>query len=248
MTQSPQSKQCLRLIIFIYTAFLVQVQVAYAADEFKDLTIYTENDPPYVTVDTEGKIGGLATKKLDDFLKAIKYPKENIKVQPWARSYQEALIKPSVMIYPIVKTPERIEKLEYFYKLYDATVFFYRLSNRRDIVITSVNDEKKYSVCAVRADYRAEYLKSNNFPKIDESPDSTTNIRKFLAGRCDVAILTEIGLNAKMEQLNLDTILVTIAYPLSEIDSNLYIAINKGTDQKIIESLNSVAKKLEQSE
>ncbi|AMC35353.1 substrate-binding periplasmic protein [Janthinobacterium sp. B9-8] len=245
MTLLCKLKNIIELIVFICAILLMPTHIAYANEEFKGLTIYTENDPPYVVVDAKGRIGGLATKKLNYFLKAIKLTEENIEVKPWVRSYIDALTKPNVMIYPIAKTPERLEKLEYIYKLYDATVFFYRLSARRDIVITSINEAKKYSVCAVRADYRAEYLKRSGFPYIDESSDSTMNIKKFMAGRCDVAILTEIGLNAKMEQLNLDASLVTIAYPLSEIDSNLYIAINKGTDQKVIEALKNAAKKLE---
>ncbi|STR45711.1 substrate-binding periplasmic protein [Iodobacter fluviatilis] len=235
------------IIFFLFSCliFLMKSDVAYAGEEFKGLTIYTENDPPYVIVDAKGKIGGLATNKLNYFLKAIQLSEENIEVKPWVRSYIEVLNKPNIMIYPIAKTPERLEKLEYIYKIYDAIVFFYKLSSRKDIVISNINEAKKYSVCAVRADYRAEYLKRSGFPMIDESNDSTMNFKKFIAGRCDVAILTEIGLNAKLEQLNLDSSLVSIAYPLSEIDSNLYIAINKNTNKKVIDALKNAAKKLE---
>ncbi|MGQ5525305.1 substrate-binding periplasmic protein [Chitinimonas sp. PSY-7] len=245
MIQSPYKKQRLKSAFLFCLILLKSNTPSYATDEFKDLVIYTENDPPYVTVDQNGKIGGLATKKLDDLLKVMNFPKENIKVQPWARSYQESLVKPNVMIYPIVKTPERSEKLEYIYKLYNATVFFFKLTSRKDIVINNLNDAKKYSVCAVNNDYRAEFLKSSGFPKIDHSDDSTTNVKKFIAGRCDISILTEIGLYTKMEKLNLDSTLVTIAHPLKEIDSDLYIAINKGTDPKTIESLKKVVEKLE---
>ncbi|QBC43802.1 substrate-binding periplasmic protein [Iodobacter fluviatilis] len=232
-------------ILFLCQMLLAHSDFAYANDEFKGLIIYTENDPPYVTVDAKGKIGGLATNKLNNFLKAIKLTEENIEIKPWVRSYLEVLGKPNVMIYPIAKTAERLEKLEYIYKIFDAVVFFYRLSARKDIVISNVNEAKKYSVCVVRGDYRAEYLKHSGFPMIDESIDSTVNFKKFIAGRCDVIALTEIGLNAKLEQLNLDSSLVSIAYPLSGLDSNLYIAINKETDKKVIEALKHAAKKLE---
>ncbi|NHQ88635.1 transporter substrate-binding domain-containing protein [Iodobacter sp. HSC-16F04] len=234
-----------RFVVLLICSFLAMPQEAYADDGFKSLTIYTENDPPYVIVDAKGVIGGLATKKLNNFLKEIKLTEESIEVRPWVRSYVEALTKPNVMIYPIAKTPERLEKLEYIYKIYDAVVFFYRLSSRKDIIISNINEAKKYSVCAVRADYRAEYLKRSGFPLIDESNDSTMNFKKFIAGRCDLAILTEIGLNAKLEQLKLDSSLVTAVYSLNEIDSNLYIAINKGTDKKVIDALKNAAKKLD---
>lgn len=237
-------KKNIRLIAFFCVIALMQTHIAYAENEFKDLTLYTENDPPYVTVDENGNIGGLATERLNYFLNAIKFPKENILIQPWARSYKDVLIKKNVMIYPIVKTPERIEKLEFIYKLYNTTAFFYRLSSRKDIVIRNINEAKKYSICVVRADYRDEYLKRRGFTLLDESNDSMINFKKFMAGRCDVAILTKMGLHVKMQNLRLDTSLVTIAYPLSEIDSNLYIAINKGTDQKTIDTLKNAAKKL----
>ncbi|MEJ2795777.1 transporter substrate-binding domain-containing protein [Iodobacter sp. LRB] len=244
MCSCHEFKKNVRLIAFFYSIALTQTHIAYAEDEFKDLILYTENDPPYVTVDDNGEIGGLATVRLNHFLQAIKFPKENIKIQPWARSYKDVLTKKNVMIYPIVKMPERIEKLEFVYKLYEVTAFFYRLSSRKDIVIRNINEAKKYSVCVVRADYREDFLKRSGFTQLDESNDSIMNFKKFLAGRCDIAVLTKMGLHVKLQKFKLDSSLVTIAYPLSEIDSSLYIAINKGTDQKTIDALKNTAKKL----
>lgn len=224
--------------------------VTYAAD-FKNLVIYTEDDPPYVTVDAKGKVGGLTLPTLEKLLKEMNFPKEKIKVEPWARSYIEATSNPNVMIYAIVKTPERLEKLEYIQKLYDVSVYFYQLASRKDIKIKKIEDAKKYSICVVRSDYRQQHLKKLAFPKLEESTDSTKNVQKFMDGACDLAILSETGLYKKLDQLKNDKklnpkkferSLVKQAYKINEFDNDLYIAINKGTDPKTISALKEAAK------
>jgi polar amino acid transport system substrate-binding protein len=225
-------------------ALILSSSLQISAASAGELTIYTENDPPYVIVDANGLVGGLTKPKLDRFLRAIPYPNQQIKVQPWVRAYHEATSKPNTLIYPIVKTPEREKKLTYLYQLYEASVFFYRLSERKDIQINSLSDAKKYSVCAVRGDYRAEYLQQNGFTQIDLAADSTSNVKKILAGRCDLGILTEIGMNSKLNQLNEAPDRVRIAYALQELDSNLYIAINSNSDPQIIKQLQHIARSL----
>lgn len=215
------------------------------ASNVPELTIYTENDPPYVTVDEQGRIGGLTQPRLARFLQSINYPVQKIQVQPWARSYQAALSQPNVLIYPIAKTPEREAKLTYLYRLYDASVSFYRLDERSDIRVNNLDSAKKYSVCAVRGDYRAEFLQRQQFKQIDLAPDSTANLKKLLAGRCDLAILTEIGIQGKLAQLKETPERVRIAYPLRELDSNLYIAINSSSDAKTIQHLKQRAAALD---
>ncbi|WP_348946471.1 transporter substrate-binding domain-containing protein [Chitinibacter sp. FCG-7] len=215
------------------------------AADLPELTIYTENDPPYVTVDEQGQVGGLTKPRLQRFLQSIGYSARDIKVQPWVRAYKEAMSQPNVLIYPIAKTPEREARLTYLYRLYDASVYFYRLSERTDIRVNNLASAKKYRVCAVRGDYRAEYLQSQRFGRIDLAPDSTANLKKFLAGRCDLAILTEIGIHSKLAQLNEKPERVSIAYPLLELDSNLYIAINSSSKPETIKLLKKRAAALD---
>lgn len=205
------------------------------------LTIYTEHDPPYVSVDEQGKIGGLTQPRLARFLQAIQFPAQQIKIQPWVRAYKEAMSQPNVLIYPIAKTPEREAKLTFLYRLYDTNVNFYRLNERNDIQVNNLYAAKRYRVCAVRGDYRAEFLQQNGFPAIDLAPDSSTNLKKFIAGRCDLAILSEVGIKAKLAQLNEKPTRVRIAYPLPELDSNLYIAINSSSKPDILRQLKKAA-------
>ncbi len=207
------------------------------ADNWPALTIYTENDPPYVTLDEQGQLEGLTKPRLERFLQAINYSSKDIKVQPWVRAYKEALSQPNVLIFPIAKTPEREASLTYLYRLYNATVYFYRLTERSDIRINNLQAAKKYRVCAVRGDYRAEFLQQKQFARIDLAADSSLNIKKLLAGRCDLAILTEIGMRSKLAQLNEKYERVSIALPLDELDSNLYIAINSSTHPDVIRQL-----------
>lgn len=235
----------LRPIQWYCLLILCVASLQLGATDIGELSIYTENDPPYVTVDANGQVGGLTKPKLDRFLQAIPLPNPPIKVQPWIRSYNEAISKPNTLIYPIVKTAEREKKLTYLYQLLPASVYFYRLNDRQDIQIKQLADAKKYSVCAVRGDYRADFLQENEFEIIDLAADSTSNVKKLLAGRCDLAILTEIGMNSKLNQLKETAGRVRIAYAIKELDSNLYLAINSETDPEVIKKLRAIAERLD---
>lgn len=204
------------------------------SDDLKNIVIYSDEDIPYVTINKEGLIdGGIATEVIYKVLNKLNLPKSTIENVPWARAYFNATTKPNVIIYPIVKTKERQENLDFIIKLLDSTVFLYKLKSRTDIKIKNLNEAKKYRICAVRDDYRADYLKLNNFEYIELATNSTLNVKKFIEGRCDLIISTEIGIQNKLKSLKYEFNLIDNVFSLKNLDSALYAAINKNTSKEI---------------
>ncbi len=214
---------------------------ARAAD-FHQVVIYTDDDPPYVTVDRDYHVnGGTALVKMRDVLAKLKLPIAMINVVPWARGYNEAKIRPGVMIFPVVRTPERMQFLTFVFKIQDAQVYFYRLSARNDIVLHALDDAKPYSICVVRGDYRAEFLAQRGFAKLDMTSDSTVNVERLIHGRCDLLVSTEAGMQSKLEALHASRAQVVRSIPLSELDNALYAAFNKDTDPAVINAFREAA-------
>ena len=228
----------------IYILILLSINYRYDifAESIKDIVIYSDEDIPYVTVDKNGFInGGITTEPVYKVLNKLNLPNSMIERVPWARAYHDAISRPNVMIYPIVKTQERLEKLDFLFKLIDSTVYFYKLKSRHDIKVLKLNDAQKYNVCVVRDDYRAKYLMSENFKFLDEAADSTLNVKKFIEGRCDLIISTEIGIKSKLKSLKYEYNLTQKLFPLKNLDSALYAAINKNTSAEIKEKIKSAA-------
>lgn len=228
--------------ISILMISLMSYQANIYAESVNDVSIYADEDVPYVTMDANGNInGGITTEELYKVLKKLNIPKTKVEKVPWARAYHDVTTKPNIIIYPIVKTAERLEKLDYLFKLFDSVVYFFKLKIRTDIKIANLNDAKKYNICVQRDDYRAKYLMSEGFKFLDEATDSTLNVKKFIEGRCDLVISTEIGIQNKLKALKYEYNTVQKLFPLKSLDSALYAATNKQTSIELKKKFKSAA-------
>jgi len=212
------------------------------ATDLSAVRIYTDDDPPYVVVDKSNAVeGGLTVDKVFKVLKKLSLPASTVEAVPWARAYNLAKGSPNVLIFPIAKTRERLQYLDFTFKIIDSKVYFYRLKSRTDIQLTSLNDAKGYTVCVVLGDYRYEYLKEQGFPKLDTTSDRTVNVQRFLAGRCDLLPSTEIGMQSKLSALHQSEDLVVRSIELDNLDSALYAAFNKNTPPAVIKAFKDAA-------
>lgn len=212
------------------------------ATDLSAVKIYTDDDPPYVVVDKSNTVeGGITVDKVFKVLKKLDLPASTVEAVPWARAYNLAKSSPNVLIFPIAKTRERLQYLDFTFKIINSKVYFYRLKSRADIQLSSLDDAKSHTVCVVLNDYRHEYLKDQGFPKLDATSDSTVNVQRFIAGRCDLIVSTEIGMQSKLRALHQSEDLVTKSIGLDSLDSALYAAFNKNTPPAVIKAFKDAA-------
>lgn len=103
------------------------------------------------------KLTGFAVDLIDEVISRAQIDGD-IEVYPWARAYNIALSEPNVFIFTLVKTKERLKKFNWIDEYYVATDSFYALSSRKDIVINSIADAKKYITCIPRNDVGEQRL------------------------------------------------------------------------------------------
>ncbi|KJH69181.1 substrate-binding periplasmic protein [Chromobacterium violaceum] len=212
------------------------------ADGLKRVRIYTDDDPPYVMVSPDGQVmGGTTVEKVTRVLRALGLPFSAMQAAPWARAYQQARTQPYAMVFPIARTRERQKYLDFTFKILDADIYFYRLAARADIQPRTLEEARKYSVCVVLDDYRHEFLLEQGFARLEVSPDSTLNVRKLAAGRCDLLPSTESGIAGKLKALGLERGLVARGIRLDKLDSGLYAAFNKDTPPEVIARFRAAA-------
>ena len=78
-----------------------------------------------------------------------------------------------------------------------------------------------------------EYIILMKFEYIELATNSTLNVKKFIEGRCDLIISTEIGIQNKLKNLKYEFNLIENVFSLKNLDSALYAAINKNTSKEI---------------
>ncbi len=146
------------LIITFTLQFAVQtwfVLPAFAADEIR---IVTEELPPY-NMTQGGRLTGMSTEVVQAVLKEVGVP-ASIQSMPWARAYDMAQQEKNVLIYLIARTPEREPLFKWVGEIMRIDYHFYKLRERKDIVVPDLQSAKNYSVGVLREDVRHQYLRS----------------------------------------------------------------------------------------
>lgn len=113
---------------------------------------------------------------------------------PWARAYQMAQRQPDVLIFSIVRTPEREKRFQWIAPVAKRRAYVYKLAKRGDIELRSPDDLFKYVTATDRDDASASQLEALGLKagkNIELSNQDYTSLQKLLVGRVDLMVGTE---------------------------------------------------------
>jgi ABC-type amino acid transport substrate-binding protein len=224
------------LIVFIFAVFSFQSQVM--ADDLADISIYTEDYPPYNYRGKNGQLQGIAVKLLIDTYQHanIDFDKDRIKLRPWDKAYQTLIDNPNTLLFSMTRTPEREELFKWVGPISDTKIVLLAKKSS-GIKIKKKNDISKYVIGGIRNDIGlslAAELVVNKGQIRDFS--SATAIAKMLnLGRIDLWAYEENVALDFLQNLNLNTSDFETVYTLSK--SQLYYAFNINTEQTTVDAL-----------
>ncbi len=205
------------------------------AEEFK---IFTEAMPPYnyedeVTLEAKG----FSVEIVKELLKRTKITLTGgkIHVWPWARAYELIQIEKNVMLFSMTKSKARENMFKWVGPIASRTIWLWKLKKRKDIVIKSIEDAKKYTVGGVHEFASTKYLQKLGFD-VETVPLIKHNWLKLFEERIDLVSALELEAAFNMNKLGksfhqLDRVI--------KIDDrySYYIAFSKYTDEKIVNQL-----------
>jgi len=113
---------------------------------------------------------------------------------PWARAYQMAQRQPDVLIFSIVRTPEREKLFQWIAPVAKRRAYIYKLATRGDIELRSPDDLFKYVTASDRDDASSSQLEALGLKtgkNIELSNQDFTSLQKLLVGRVDLMVGTE---------------------------------------------------------
>ncbi|MDO9414797.1 substrate-binding periplasmic protein [Pararhizobium sp.] len=169
---------------FVLSLFLICSHAAHA----ETLNILTEDYPPY-NFKSGSEVRGAATEQIHLILKAagIDY---TIEVLPWARAYRLAEKDASSCVYTTGHSAERSGTFKWVEPLLIDRMVMVRTA-QSDARPASVEDAKRFSIGTQRDDFSEDFLKRNNFPKIDLAANFDLTLKKLLGGRLDLMMTSE---------------------------------------------------------
>ncbi|UFH50988.1 substrate-binding periplasmic protein [Pseudomonas sp. KNUC1026] len=160
-----------------------------------------------------------------------------IDVYPWARAYDLAQAEPDVLIFPLIRTPERESHFEWIGEFAQIHSLLYRLQARDDIQLKSLDEARQYTLGVVRDDFREAWLRNQGFTRLVVSASAEDNARKLLNGQVDLIPLAEADAARYFAQKNGPAHPLVPVLRLDQITAHAWFAMSKGSDPKTLQAL-----------
>lgn len=191
-----------------------------------------------------GKVAGPATEIVEQSLRKAGLNDYQIRLYPWARSYDMALKEANVLIYVIARTPERENSFKWAGEFTKIRYHLYKLRERPQIVVRSLADARRYSVGVMRDDVRHQYLKKAGFSKLVVSAQSLDNFQKLLNRQVDLLPLNDDDPAALCAEAHYDCARLEKVLTLDDMSSGLYMAYSLATPDAIVERTRAAFEKI----
>lgn len=232
MTRRALQHNACRALAWVLTLMLLSAGAAGAT-----LQVVTE-DSSYSSLNN-GKVVGTASAIVEQTLSLAGVTDYHMALYPWARSYDMARLEANVLIYPIIRSPEREALFHWVGKLDQVTPMFYKMRERRDVTVHSLQDARNYTVGVVRNDARQEYLESRAFKRMVVSATNVDNLRKLVSGQVALLPMPEREAREQCRVLNIAYEDLESVYTLDELSNGLYVALSLSTPVETVQRITS---------
>jgi polar amino acid transport system substrate-binding protein len=202
------------------------------------VTCVTEENRP-VNYWENGKVTGFSTEVVEAVLKEIDMPC-SFHIMPWARAYATAQHGENVLIFSIMRTPER----EHLFKWVGVvsppdSSYLFALRGRK-LKLASLRDALHYKIGTINGDAREQYLESKGFVKglqLHGNAMPRTTYDKLKLGRVDLWAMSEmVAMDIVRRDGGDPEQVLERALHLAELGSGgSYMAFGPRTDEALVE-------------
>jgi polar amino acid transport system substrate-binding protein len=216
---------------------------ANAATALAPLTVVTEDLAPYSYAEGE-RITGYATELVQEALAqaGLDY---TLHLYPWARAYQMAQTQPNVLIYSMVRTPERERRFQWIAQIAPRNVYLFKLATRHDIQVHTLEDLRPYRIASNRGDVVEEQLQLLGLTA-DLAATDESSLRKLAAGRVDLMVASELTMQGICERARIPCELLERTMIMPGL-GEYYVAASLGTPAATVRALRAAFARLRNS-
>jgi polar amino acid transport system substrate-binding protein len=212
----------------------------------ESIEVVTENWYPYNYLDDNHKVVGQSTELVIQVLNAAEVD-FTLALYPWTRALNLATTKANVLLYTVLRTPDREDLFHWVCPIAKKNVHqIYRLTERNDIELSSEQDIKNYSVVVTRDTFLHQYMLGlglSDGHNLHLTADDDVNATLFLAGRVDLLPAFDSAIYRILAAEGLDSSYIS---PLMHIPAKHYpdycMALSKSTPLALVEKIRQANK------
>lgn len=209
------------------------------------LTVVTENFKPYNYLDENDSLVGPSVEITRNLLKRCGYEKLSIQVYPWARSYALALDGKNVLIFSMVRTPDRDSLFIWIGEVAKMNMGVIRLKKNDHLKVTSLDDLANYSMATFIDSPFDSYFTKRGMPIKNRVGNYLSITRLLVEGRVEFVPASIEGFLSSAENMGYPRDLFEVALPIPELDKGLWIALSKGSDEELVSLLKREFEKMQ---
>lgn len=196
-----------------------------------ELTVVTENWRPYNYLENnevKGESTEIVKKVLDRA--GIRY---TISVYPWSRAYYMASKNKNVLIYTIIRIPQRESLFKWIRPVGRSGVTsLYRLKSKTGIAPRNLQEAKKYSIAVNKDSMDYIWLKDRGFDKLYIPPAVENSVKMFFFGRSDLIAFDSKVINEEFQSAGFST--TDVVKVLDLFGTPPYMAVSISTPDDIV--------------
>ena len=196
-----------------------------------------------------GKNKGPTVEILNVILKEAQL-KTDISFMPWARAFSTAKNNPNTLILSMIRTPEREESFHWLIKVSQLARVFISLKSKPENYVDDIEQAKKKLTAVVLGSAGHHELVSKGFSEknnlyIVSNGEQLVNL--FVNGRVDLVYDDPNNVNTYLRLLGRENVDINYQQITSQNQRAGYIALNKDTDESIVNQLQQAANKFEKT-
>jgi len=237
-------KIIIRLISILTLIISISIPSVIFAQSVDDLTIMTENYPPFNFIKND-KLQGIAVDLLIKMLEKLNSKKtlSDLESMAWARAYQAVRMKAKTCLFSMVRSKKREHLFKWAGPIAPLTIAIIALKSK-NIKIKSIDDLSKFQIGVVRDDIGEQLLIEKGVKKsyLDRIHSQKLNIKKLRLGRIDICAYPEYSTLWQIKELGFDPDEFETVYVLSK--DLLYYAFHKDTPDSLIQQFQNALDEL----
>ncbi len=230
-------KRYFQLFLYALVLFSAHLKISQAAS-LEDTLILTEDYRPYNYKDNQGKLTGVAVELLKDAftITGLKLNLNNIRIQPWPRSYRQAKVGKNILLFSVSRVPFRENLFKWAGPIFQSKIVLLAKKNRA-ISINQTASLNNYTIGGILEDigYQLVHRLPGFQGSFISSPDPNSLVKMLASERIDMLAYDQLSAKLVFEKNNLDPQDYEAIYTLTQ--APLYFAFSANTDQKVVDQL-----------
>ncbi|MCI2283175.1 hypothetical protein L3081_06945 [Colwellia sp. MSW7] len=192
-------------------------------------------------------MSGISTEIIEATLKATNYDYD-ITAYPWSISFSRAKREQNTCIYSLGRIPDRESLFEWVGHIISSTISLYSLASKQ-ILITNLNDAKKYKTAVIRDDVTHHFLLSKGFIEnenlyVMDNYDSLLKLLETPNRNIDLVVLNDDLIYNRVKSTEAASKYKNV-YNMQELTLNFHFACSLNTEKNIVKDLKETMKELE---